>query len=215
VLENSEVKIYTIGVPGYANFQTLSDPISELQRVYASGARFSLANPGAPISFTCRHVADNTLAHVGLVAEYTAPLTVQGQNVSQRRFQVFDGPGGGLVDTRIPVNPGDKVMVSAGGQIWSGVFASGTPGPEVWPGHRADGAAPLPSGTAYCLVVRFGVGDWSEAGRFWQGTPAPGNAGILQLNVNDNNPYNGDPKLRWSVVVDVERAGAAAAGIHV
>jgi hypothetical protein len=39
--------------------------------------------------------------------------------------------------------------------------------------------------------------------------------GILQLNINDNNPYNGDPNLRWEVFVDVNRAGAAAAGVYI
>jgi hypothetical protein len=118
--------------------------------------------------FTCRHIADGTLAHVGLAAEYTQPLSAHGVDVNQQRFEVFDGPGGGLVDTRTPVNPGDKVTVSARGQIWSGVFASGTHGPEGWPGHRADAHAPQPAGTAYNLVIRFGNGQWLEANAFWE-----------------------------------------------
>jgi hypothetical protein len=215
VLENSQVKIYTLGVPGHKNFQDIADPINDLRQVYTSGLSFTLENPGAPISYTCRHIADGTLAHVGLAAEYTQPLSAQGENVNQRRFEVFDGPGGGLVDTRIPVNPGDTVTVSARGQIWSGVIFSGTHGPEGWPGHRADAAAPQPAGTAYCLVARFGNGQWIEAKSFWEGSPDAGNRGNLQLNVNDNNPYNGDPKKRWEVFVDVKRAGAAAAGVYV
>lgn len=216
VLENSQIKIYTIGVPGYLTFQDLADPVSQLQQVYKSGLSFTLSNPGAPISFTCRHIADGTLAHVGLAAEYTQPLSAQGADVSQQRFAVFDGPGGGLVDTRIPVNPGDTVTVSAGGRIWSGVFGSRLHGPEGWPGHRADNAAPTKgNGTAYCLVIRFGVGEWIEAGRFWEGSPVAGRGGTLQLNVNDPNPYNGDPTKRWEVFVDVKRAGAAAVGVYV
>jgi hypothetical protein len=153
---------------------------------------------------------------VGLAAEYTQPLSAQGENVSQRRFEVFDGPGGGLNDTRIPVNPGDKVTVSARGLIWSGVFASGLHGPEGWPGHQADSAAPTQGqGTAYCLVIRFGNGEWIEAGRFWEGSLHAGGGGILQLNINDNNPYNGDPTKRWEVFVDVNRAGAAGVGVYV
>ena len=215
VLESSQVKIYTLGVPGSQNFQDLTDPITQLQQVYTSGLSFTHQNPGAPISFTCRHIADGTLAHVRLAAEYTQPLSAQGQNVSQREFEVFDGPGGGLVDTRIQVNPGDTVTISARGEIWSGVFSSGTNGPEGWPGHTADPAAPQPAGTAYCLVVRFGNGQWIEAKGFWEGSPDAGSGGILQLNVNDNNPYNGDPAKRWHVFVDVNRAGAAAAGVYV
>ncbi len=215
ILESSQVKIYTLGVPGHQAFQDLADPINQLQQVYRSGLSFTLQNPGAPISFTCRHIADATLAHVGLAAEYTQPLSAQGENVSQRRFEVFDGPGGGLVDTRISVNPGDKVTMSAGGRIWSGVFGAGTHGPEGWPGHQADRAAPLPAGTAYSLVSRFGNSQWIEVGRFWEGSPGAGGGGTLQLNVNDNNPYNGNPRERWEVFVNVERAGAAAAGVYV
>jgi hypothetical protein len=215
VLESSQVKIYTLGVPGYQNFQDLTDPLAQLQQVYKSGLSFTLQNPGAPISFTCRHIADNSLAHVGLAAEYTQPLSAVGESINQRKFEVFDGPGGGLVDTRISVNPGDTVTVTAGGLIWSGIVFSGLHGPEGWPGHRADGAAPQPAGTAYCLVIRFGNGKWIEAGRFWEGSPDAGGGGILQLNVNDNNPYNGDPTKRWEIFVDVKRAGAAAAGVYV
>ena len=73
----------------------------------------------------------------------------------------------------------------------------------------------MPDGTAYCLIARFGNGAWFEVGPFWQGSPAPGTAGRLLLNDNDNNPYNGNPNDRWTVHVDVQRAGAAAAGIYV
>lgn len=215
VLDSSQVKIYTHGVPGHANFQDLADPIAGLQQVYTNGLSFTLDNPGAPISYTCRHIADGTLAHVGLAAEYTQPLSAQGENVDHQRFEVFDGPGGGLVDTRIWVNPGDTVTVSARGQIWSGVAFSGTHGPEGWPGHQADRAAPQPAATAYCHVIRFGNSDWIEAKGLWQGSPSAGSGGILQLNVNDNNTYNGDPNKRWEVFVDVNRAGAAAAGVYI
>jgi hypothetical protein len=220
VLESSQVKIYTIGVPGHENFQDIADPIAGLQQVYTSGLSLTLQNPGAPISFTARHVADGTLAHVGLAAEYIEPLSAQGENVVSgappQPFEAFDGPGGGLVDTRIRVNPGDTVTVSAGGQIWSGVAFSGPNGPEGWPGHTADRAAPmLGQGTAYCLVIRFGSGKWIEAGPHWEGSPDPGTGGTLQLNINDNNTQNGDPRKRWQVYVDVKRAGAAAAGVYI
>jgi hypothetical protein len=215
VLESSEIKIYTMGVPGRANFQDIADPISELRQVYRSGLVLTTDNLGAPISFTCRHIADGTLGHVGLAAEYVQPLSAQGEDVSDRQFQVFDGPGGGLVDTGLVVNPGDQVTVRGEGQIWSGVIFSGTHGPEGWPGHKADRAAPVPEGTAYCLVARFGNGGWFEVGPFWQGSPAAGTAGRMLLNGNDPNMYNGNPRDRWTVHVDVQRAGAAAAGIYV
>ena len=215
ILESSQVKIYTLGVPGGGQFQNLADPVSDLGKVYNDGLKFSLNNPGAPVSFTTRHVLDNTMAHVGLAASYVQPLSAVGADVLDARYEVWDGPGGGLVNTEILVNPGDRLTISADGQIWSGVFASGTHGPEGWVGFNADAAAPQPSETAYCLVFRLGNSDWTKAARFWEGAAEPGRAGTLQLNVNDNNPYNGDPNKRWRVVVDVRRAGAAAAGIYV
>ena len=133
------------------------------------------------------------------------------ENVNHARFEVFDGPGGGLVDTGISVNPGDAVMVSARGQIWARVYLTGTHGPEGWPGWKADSAAPLPEGTANCLVIRFGNGGWIEAGRFWEGFPGANSGGRLQLNVNDNNPYNANPNIRWEVFVTVTRTGAQPA----
>jgi hypothetical protein len=217
ILESSKVEIYTLGVPGYANFQTLSDPLNELSRVFKSGLSFSANNPGAPISFTARHIADGTLARVGLSAEYVAPISAVGVDVWNRTFQVWDGAGGGQVDTNISVNPGDTVTVSTSGQIWSGVVFSGTHGPEGWPGHTADAAAPLRSGTAYSFIISFGgePGSWIEAMGFWQGSPAAGKGGRLLLNINDNNTYNGDKNKKWTSVVSVKRGDAAAAGIYI
>lgn len=215
VLENCQVKVYTIGVPGRRNFQDLTDPLADLREVYRGGLAFSLDNPGAPVSFTCRHIADGTLAHVGLAAEYTEPLSARGEDLYDRPFEVFDGPdpGHGLVDTGIRVNPGDRVTVRARGRVWSGVIFSQPHGPEGWRGHGADPAAPLPQGTAYAFIIRFGDGKWIEAGPFWEGSPD--SAGLLQLNVNDNIPWNGDSSKRWQVHVDVRRAGAEAVGIFV
>jgi hypothetical protein len=225
VLENSQVKIYTNGVPGYGNFQDISS-VEDLQNVYRSGLSFSPQNPGTPISFTCRHIADNSLAKVRLTGEYTRPLSAVGADINQQRFPVYDGPpNGGFVNTQIRVNPSDYVKISATGTIFSGVFASQPHGPEGWlPNHKADSQAPLPSARTYCLVHRFGTGSlgstsqqgWIETGAFWEGeVPSPGSGGTLQLNINDPNPLNGDPAYKWSVSVDVKRAGAGAVGIYV
>jgi hypothetical protein len=215
VLESSKVKIYTIGVPGRINFQNIADPVNELQDVFRNGLRMTIDNLGAPISFTSRHIADGSLAHVGVAAEYNHPLSALGADANGT-FSVFDGPGGGLVDTGISVNPGDHVTISADGQIWSGVWFSGTHGPEGWPGHTPDRAAPMPeNASAYSLVARIGSGGYFEVGRFWEGAARPVDQGRLVLNINDNNPYNGNPNDRWTVRVDVKRKGAAAAGIYI
>ncbi|MFC6081921.1 thiol-activated cytolysin family protein [Sphaerisporangium aureirubrum] len=217
IMENSEVKAYTIGVPGRQTFQTLADPIDDLRQVFKNGLMFNSQNLGAPISFTARHVADGTLARVALAAEYVQPLAAQGADITGMHFHPYDGPGGGLVNTGINVNPGDTVTVSTNGEIWSGVFAAGLHGPEGWPGHHADQAAPKPDGTAYALLVSFGgtAGSWIEAGRFWQGTPPNGRPGRLLLNINDNNPYNGNDWRKFDSTVDVHRGDAGSAGVFI
>jgi hypothetical protein len=219
VLQSCQVKIYTLGVPGYSQFQNIANPIDELGRVYTAGLSFTLNNPGVPISFTCRHIADGTLAHVGLVATYTQPLSAAGVDISNWQYQVYDGPGGGLVDTGINVNAGDQVTTSAWGQIWCGIWLAGSNGPEGWPGYHAGSDFPLPQQPPFSLILRFGLGPWKEAGRFWQGTlntnQGDPSFGRLQLNENDNNPYNGDPNKRWGVRVDVTRVNAAAVGVFV
>ena len=217
VLENSQVKAYTIGVPGGRNFQTLTDPVAELASVYKSGLQFNTQNLGAPISFTARHVADGTLARIALSAEYVQPLTALGADVSGLRFFPYDGPGGGLVDTGLNVNPGDKVTVGTTGEIWSGVFLAGLHGPAGWPGHRADRAAPLPEGTAFALVISFGgaPGSWIEAGPFWEGQPPHGRPGRLLLNINDNNPYNGNDWRKFTTTVSIKRGSAGSAGVFI
>jgi hypothetical protein len=217
LLDSSEVKIYTIGVPGHSQFERLDNPIDDLDRVFKSGISLNRDNPGAPISFTCRHVLDNTLGHVGLAAMYVQPISAVGADAGGT-FQVWDGRHGGLVDTGLRIAPGDYLLIHAWGQIWSGVWLSGTHGPEGWPGHKADPAAPVQSGTAYALVARIGGGQWFEVGSHWEATIEPGSAaaaGNLQLNLNDNNPYNGDTNKRWEVRVEVRRKGAAAAGVYV
>jgi hypothetical protein len=215
ILERSEVKAYTVGVGGGQNFQDIADPVTGLQRVYSNGLRFSLQYPGAPISFTCRHIADQTLAHVGLAAEYTQPLSVQGVDVTNQKFYVFDGPGGGNVDTGIIANPGDAVTVSASGQIWSGVWGTGTHGPGGWT-WTAGTDKPLPGAKINSLIIKFGNGNWLEAkdGR-WENTLDANTRGTLILGINDDNPLNGDPNRKWEVIVNVRRANAAAAGVYI
>lgn len=215
LLESCTMKIFTLGVPGINQFNDIANPVNDLAKVYTSGLKFNPNNPGAPISFTCRHIADNSLAHVGLTADYIQPLSAVGADVTDAKFQVFDGPGGGLVDTHIIVNSGDMLTIQAGGAIRNGVFASGDTTPDGWPGHKADAAAPMPSGTAYCLVARLGNNPYFEAKSFWQNTIPAGQSGTLALVENDNDLTNGDPHKQWTVHVDVKRADAAAASVFV
>jgi hypothetical protein len=214
VIESSEARIYAIGGVSETLPENLTNPLADLDEIYRDGLRLSIGNPGAPVAFTARHLLGGTLAHVGLAAEYVQPVRAVAGDID-RNYAVWDGPGGGAVDTAVDVAPGDGVSITASGQCWSGVWATGTHGAEGWPGWKASDGAPQPRENAHCLLGRFGRGDWFKIGNFWSGTNETQTTGRLQLNINDNNPYNGDPNQRFSVHVHVTRQPAAAAGIYV
>lgn len=215
VIESSQVRVYAIGGTSQTLPQTLQEPEAELDQIYRGGLALSLNNPGAPIAFSARHLIDGSLAHVGLAAEYVQPVSAIAGDVNQS-YPVWDGRDGGAVNTGIDVAPGDQVSIDPlEGQIWSGVWAAGTHGPEGWPNWKAPAGAPAPNENAHCLIGRFGTGDWFKIGTFWSGENKTGSTGRLQLNINDDNPYNGDPQQKFNVNVRVSRKSAAAAGIYV
>jgi hypothetical protein len=215
VLDSAQVRVYTVGAVGKTLPTTLTNPVADLDAVYRKGLQMSLENPGGPISFTARHIADGTLAHVGLAASYTQPVSAEAVD-AQLNFAMWDGPGGGPRNTGVRVAPGDEVMISASGKTWSGVWGAGTHGPEGWLGWKADASAPMPGEDIHAIIGRFGSGGrYFKVGSFFQGTNTTGSTGVLELNLNDNNPYNGDPKQQFSVSVSVRRRPASQAGIYV
>lgn len=219
VLDSLDVMVYTIGVPGGGQFAKLDDPAAGLADVFRSGARFNLQNPGAPIAFTCRHVLDNTLAHVGVASEYVQPLSAQGENFSTgaNPFLIWDGPGGGERATGVHVAPGDTIVIDGEGEIYSGVLFTGTHGPEGWPGYKPAAGAPCQEAHAVAnsLIYRIGGAEWAQAGGFIQKQASVSEHGQLVLGINDDNPYNGDPKRKWRVHVQITRRNAEAAGIYI
>jgi hypothetical protein len=70
-------------------------------------------------------------------------------------------------------------------------------------------------GTANALIGRFGNDRWFHVGPSWNGQNLTAQTAYPQLNVNDNNPHNGDPNQAWNVRIRVRRKDAAAAGIYV
>jgi hypothetical protein len=217
LVDSAQVRVYAVGATSPTLPQDLTNPVQDLDRVYRDGLALSVDNPGAPIAFSARHLMGGSLAHVQLVAEYVQPVSAIAGDVDQP-LQVWDGPGGGAVDTGIDVAPGDQVSISASGQVWSGTWFTGTHGPEGWPNWTAPAGAPNPALNTHCLIGKFGSDprtEWFKVANFWNGTNATGSTGRLQLNVNDDNPYNGDPARRFDVKIVVKRRPAAAAGIYV
>jgi hypothetical protein len=218
ILESSRLKVYTIGVPGRSGFQSLADPVAELDQVYRAGLQFSVdSNPGAMVSFTARHIADNTLARVGMVADFVQPVRAVGVDVNEAFFEVWDGPMGGNRPTGISVNPGDVVSIHADGRISSGIFLSEPHGPDGWIGHRSGNELPVPGPhPPYGLIHRYGGGSWMLTNsQFSRAVGATEGSGPIMLGINDNNPFNGSSRDKWRVWVSVKRVGAGSVGIYI
>lgn len=93
------------------------------------------------------------------------------------------------VDTGLYIQPGQRVVISADGQIWAGVWATGTNGPEGWMGWNASANSPLPFRTPFALLARLD-GRYFLIGRGYsfihRGRPSK-----LYLRINDDKPGNG------------------------
>ncbi|GAA1769853.1 hypothetical protein GCM10009712_17230 [Pseudarthrobacter sulfonivorans] len=93
------------------------------------------------------------------------------------------------VDTGLYIQPGQRVVISADGQIWAGVWATGTNGPEGWTGWSASANSPLPYQAPFALLARLD-GRYFLVGRgasfIHRGGPSK-----LYLRINDDRPGNG------------------------
>ena len=91
------------------------------------------------------------------------------------------------------IYPRESVTVSANGTIWSGVWFTGTDGPNGWPGTRAGGSYPLPGATTYGLIGRLGSDPWRHIGA-GPVTLTNTSSTLMKkvvLRVNDDSPANG------------------------
>src|SRR5215218_1722812 len=59
------------------------------------------------------------------------------------------------VDTGVDVRTGDRLVVSASGQIWAGVFGTGNNGPQGWNNIDCDPKFPLPCSHPYALLGKL------------------------------------------------------------
>lgn len=112
----------------------------------------------------------------------------RGQPVVEGRFSVSESDED--VDTAIYVQPGQRVTITASGEIWSGVWGAGKNGPQGWLGWAASTDSPLPNRPPHSLLARLdGQTLYVGTGRSWRhrGDPAK-----LFLRINDNRPANGN-----------------------
>ena len=126
IIQSSQVRVYSVGAVAGTLPTTLTNPVAELDRIYKEGLNFTLEQPGAPIAFTAKYLRNWALAHIGLKAQYIHPVKAIPQGDVNTSCEVWDGAGGGPRDTGIDVVPGDQVLLSAYGSVFSGVWAAGT-----------------------------------------------------------------------------------------
>jgi hypothetical protein len=119
------------------------------------------------------------------------------------------------VDTTLDVQPGDRVVFEAAGEIWSGEFETGyvdgIPISRALPGNGPDGlfiglargsGFPQTGVTPYSLLARIGYESYFRVGRAqeYRHVGAPQR---LYLRINDNRPGNGSGE--FGVLVQIYR----------
>lgn len=166
---------------------TASDTLSEVRLELQAEARTST---GAVIS-----TAKATFLFTAAEQEYRSEVTeYQGQR-----------------QTDITVLPGDVVTLVGGGEIWAGVWLSGTNGPGGWEGDAFTQSPPYPTSTyPYALIAHLD-GQWtmpdgtSGSGWFHVGAVRyvrySGPPTRLRLGINDNAPGNGSGAFTALVLV--------------
>jgi len=152
------------------------DAISQaLQSAVQKGITYDpQSNPGDAIGITMNYVASNHVAIAQMLTQASPKIvdlrtvrvcldTIRKLEDRRGPFPVWDGPGGGQVNTHISVLPGDEVTFEAWGKNWSGVFATGDYGPDGW--HTWDkpkdgeGGYPIADRSPFALIAKFGAGN--------------------------------------------------------
>jgi Thiol-activated cytolysin len=152
-LHDSEVRVVALGGNGMTALEILDDPITELPRYLNDGGNFTADNPGVPIRYVARHAGSRNVVTINQTTDYDEAVAILGRNVNGASFQVWDGPGGGPVNTQIRVANGDHLSVSATGLNQSGVIFTGTYGPDGWStwSKPSGGGYPLPNNHPFGL----------------------------------------------------------------
>jgi hypothetical protein len=102
------------------------------------------------------------------------------------------------VPVGIDAEDGDRVEVSADGQIWAGVPFTGKNGPEGWNNTGNDNKFPLPNARVYGLLVKIGD-KYTYVGRKRKVNVRTG--GEVFLRINDDDPSTGNGEFTAHVRV--------------
>lgn len=192
-LKQTRIDLLSVGLNGEVITKPIQAPTPEatvdaLRTVITSGSIYNYTtNPGAPIALSMRYVGSRAGQgpYAVAISQMTTQCSPQVVSLTTQRtckgpFAVWDGTGGGWVDTAVEAYPGDKVELTASGTNWSGVAFSDAYGPNGWhtwdaPGDGGRGY-PLTNRSPFALIARFGSRNNMGVDRTKPGYSASGGA---------------------------------------
>ncbi|WP_406073565.1 hypothetical protein [Micromonospora sp. NBC_01638] len=133
-------------------------------------------------------------AMVGVTpAQAATTSTIVCQETKQVEEASYD------VNSGCSLKDGDRVQISAYGQIWAGVWFTGENGPQGWTNMANDSKFPMTNARAFSLLAKTN-GNYRSVGTgtmfTYYGTGSP-----LYLRINDDKPGNGNGAFTADVTV--------------
>jgi hypothetical protein len=116
------------------------------------------------------------------------------------------------VDTGVDVRTGDRLVVSASGQIWAGVAFTGNNGPQGWNNIDCDPKFPLPCSHPYALLGKLN-GSYFYIGSGIDQVHTGGDSRLF-LRINDDAPANGNGSFTVHIQVFRPDASPVISGVR-
>jgi hypothetical protein len=219
-ISQSDVHVLASGGSSAASVRLLQDPLNELPRYLTAGGAFTPDNPGQPLRYSVRYADTRDIVTVALSATFDETADVIGAT-AQGDYEVWCGPSGGPKSTGIRVVQGDKLAINATGENWSGVWFTGTYGPDGWvtwdkPGDDGRGY-PLPDKHPFGLCGTYDSGAADNHRWFYIGSglnTVAQDTGELWLGTNTNDPRKGGDDKHFHVHVMVTRQSKEQLGLN-
>jgi hypothetical protein len=143
------------------------------------------------------------VALVAMAASATGALAVPPPALVVDKTVKVREHDNGDVSTGVNLKRGDRVVLSASGTIWAGVWFTGRNDPRGWRDRDCDRKFPLLCAYPYMLLKRVGANGYSEVGLGQSFYHYGHNDDLLSLRINDDHPGNGNGE--FNVVVRVYR----------
>jgi len=154
------------------------------------------ASTAVPLSYEVRYVGGvREAAVIGQELEYAVEgctTSALEPVITTQTREVTEEAGNREPVDSLWIEPGDRVSITASGDIWSGKFLVPSNGPDGTD-DNADSSFPVPYEPKYGLIARVGSGDWFFVGAGHTVSAYQiGDGGRLQLGTNDDRPSNGN-----------------------